>query len=807
MDQTQQSDFLRKLDSVSPVMRTDQPSSVPSGGESNFLRNLEAATSPQSQVRTTPSRLSDVAGKAAPERSTRPQAPAVPEEEKTWSETLSGAKEQFFPSVKRMAGDIIHAVTHPVETGTAIGQLGSGLYSKAEGALGAAQDPKEKAQKEALLDAFVNEYVTKYGSVKGVKRAIETDPASVLADLSLFVTGGTSAAARATGIAGKTTGMAGAAAKALERTGQAAQYLDPLYSSVAIPAITARKIVGPTTALAQKLFAGESYSSYRKAAEAGFSAPKIDREAFVSHLTGKADEAEIVNSVRAAFGKMQKERSDNFFKSMEDAYSGNIPNTQYGLIDKALDDARKMVYNIGASGASMEKYQNSARLLGELENVVNFYKSNSADPAFGSLKGAHELKVTIGDRMNNYGDSISRKIGQGVYNAVRDTIAADPKIGPKYMKTMEAYGKTSDDLAEISGALGLGRRTLKSTSLKKILSAKDNQTKLALIDELAKRDSRIPFMIAGNELHDWLPGGLRQAILGTASLGHFGILGPLGAAVAIPAQAALHSPRVMANLSYTAGRLGAGARAATSPAARAALYGATAPQRTIGEPIEEPSLRKYLETIGMVESAGDTRAVNRMSNARGRYQFMPETWENIRKNIPGLPSDPTAATAEQQFQAAAWLTNQNRDALERITGRKPTYADLGLAHYFGAAGAAALMRLDQNTRFADLPEDFWRRLGAKFTNSKLLEQNPNLKNQTVRGIRKFYEDKMRGASLASGGRVARASGGRIVHEDAAEKLIRAAEIAKKSIGKQTETILEKPDEHVVQALAVANRHI
>ena len=60
---------------------------------------------------------------------------------------------------------------------------------------------------------------------------------------------------------------------------------------------------------------------------------------------------------------------------------------------------------------------------------------------------------------------------------------------------------------------------------------------------------------------------------------------------------------------------------------------------------------------------------------------------------------------------------------------------------------------------------------------------------------------------ASGGRVARASGGRIVHEDAAEKLIRAAEIAKNSIGKQTETILEKPDEHVVQALAVANRHI
>lgn len=60
---------------------------------------------------------------------------------------------------------------------------------------------------------------------------------------------------------------------------------------------------------------------------------------------------------------------------------------------------------------------------------------------------------------------------------------------------------------------------------------------------------------------------------------------------------------------------------------------------------------------------------------------------------------------------------------------------------------------------------------------------------------------------ADGGRVARASGGRIMHEDASDKLIRAVEIARKGIGKQTEEILNKPDEHVVQALAVANRHI
>jgi hypothetical protein len=56
-------------------------------------------------------------------------------------------------------------------------------------------------------------------------------------------------------------------------------------------------------------------------------------------------------------------------------------------------------------------------------------------------------------------------------------------------------------------------------------------------------------------------------------------------------------------------------------------------------------------------------------------------------------------------------------------------------------------------------------------------------------------------------RTERKSGGRVDAKAAAEKLIRAAEIAKKNIGKQTETILDAPDEHVVQALAVANRQI
>ena len=64
-----------------------------------------------------------------------------------------------------------------------------------------------------------------------------------------------------------------------------------------------------------------------------------------------------------------------------------------------------------------------------------------------------------------------------------------------------------------------------------------------------------------------------------------------------------------------------------------------------------------------------------------------------------------------------------------------------------------------------------------------------------------------GAPRASGGRVGRASGGRLAAPVTAERLMRAAHAAKLKINKTTEQILDQPDETVVKALDIANRHI
>jgi hypothetical protein len=67
---------------------------------------------------------------------------------------------------------------------------------------------------------------------------------------------------------------------------------------------------------------------------------------------------------------------------------------------------------------------------------------------------------------------------------------------------------------------------------------------------------------------------------------------------------------------------------------------------------------------------------------------------------------------------------------------------------------------------------------------------------------------LEGVQQAAGGRIGRKAGGRVGDPgSAAEKLILAAERAKKSQGNATSALLQMPDEAITKALAVANEHI
>ncbi|MEJ6845193.1 transglycosylase SLT domain-containing protein [Sinorhizobium fredii] len=99
-----------------------------------------------------------------------------------------------------------------------------------------------------------------------------------------------------------------------------------------------------------------------------------------------------------------------------------------------------------------------------------------------------------------------------------------------------------------------------------------------------------------------------------------------------------------------------------------------------------------LLTIAWIESRGNPNAKNPNSSAGGLFQFIDSTARGY-----GLQNkfDPAQAA-----DAAARLTRDNSEALEKVLGRKPTTGELYLAHQQGIGGATKLLS-NPNARAVD----------------------------------------------------------------------------------------------------------
>jgi len=89
---------------------------------------------------------------------------------------LGVAAGNIIPSLKKNLGDLISAVTSPIETGRGLLSTGFGAMSKA-GVPGL-------SEYEPYADAVVDMIINRYGSVENAYNSIETDPVGVLMDFS-----------------------------------------------------------------------------------------------------------------------------------------------------------------------------------------------------------------------------------------------------------------------------------------------------------------------------------------------------------------------------------------------------------------------------------------------------------------------------------------------------------------------------------------------------------------------------------------------------------------------------------------------
>lgn len=94
----------------------------------------------------------------------------------------------------------------------------------------------------------------------------------------------------------------------------------------------------------------------------------------------------------------------------------------------------------------------------------------------------------------------------------------------------------------------------------------------------------------------------------------------------------------------------------------------------------------FLTTTAAIETGGtfDPQSINANSGAAGMFQITPTTARSLGVKDPHNPEEAADATAR--------LAMQNGKTLRNELGRKPSDAELYLAHQQGAGGAAALLK-------------------------------------------------------------------------------------------------------------------
>ncbi|WP_426418474.1 hypothetical protein [Bradyrhizobium genosp. A] len=451
----------------------------------------------------------------------------------SWSDVGSQALRNTPASAVQFGHDIIQPFIHPVDTATNLKNLGLGVLDKA--GLGSG----EHAQ---YADAVGRFYADRYGGVENVKRAFANDPVGVLGDLSILLTGGESALARAPGIVGKAGEIAGAAGRAIDPINNAARAGSAL-----------AKGAGYVGAEGLGLTTGVGAEPIRLAARSGYEGGEAG-SAFRENMRGQAPMGEAVDDARKAVGQMRQERGNAYRQAMQD-----IGMDRTILNFDEVDDAMRKAGGVNTfKGQDISPSTQSIRH--QLADVIDEWRS--LDPAeYHTAEGFDALKQKVGSIRDatQYGTP-ERLVADRAYQGIRRTIVDQ---APDYAKAMNAYQEASDLIKEMEKTLSINPKASVDTTLRKLQSVlRDNVTtaygrRAELADYLVNAGApRLMEKLAGQSLGSWMPRGWGRLVateLPAMAAGALGA-GTAGAGAGALATLPAMSPRLVGEAAHGAGR-------------------------------------------------------------------------------------------------------------------------------------------------------------------------------------------------------------------------------------------------------------
>ena len=174
----------------------------------------------------------------------------------TWGDVGKSALQRFPESAGNIISGAVETIAHPIDTATNIKDI-------AVGGLSSDATPEQKQKFNSVVDF----YKDRYGSEEGFKKALATDPAGVLSDVSTIATGG---------------GALMSKVPQLAKAGAIASKVGAVTNPLALPQAAISKATG-AIAPAFGVSTGTGEATIQKAYEAG-KAGGEKLKAFLSHL-------------------------------------------------------------------------------------------------------------------------------------------------------------------------------------------------------------------------------------------------------------------------------------------------------------------------------------------------------------------------------------------------------------------------------------------------------------------------------------------------------------------------------------------
>lgn len=476
------------------------------------------------------------------------------------SEALSRGAANIPSSAGKYASDIGHAVMHPIDTISAMGDLGAGALREGARAvlptgvfntldsLGS-QEAANRASDTAT--AVGRMYKDRYGSWDGFKRAVAEDPVGVAADISVPVTLGGN-------LISKAPGVVGSIGRGITTVGR---NMDPITATGNVLKTGGRGIaaLGGWASGVGDAPLEEAYKARR--------AGGIREQAFLDNMrSGGAASADVVDEATRNLDAFDQRFKSEYARGIQSTRNSTAA-VDWTPIRQAVNDA---TLSLTTTGGKFYGGEAARRTINKIHNLIYEYRTN---PSLQTPEALDALKQEISDMQVTLGPSVPRSVGQAnrVATQVADAIRQElVRLDPNYATTMAKYAEGKRLSEEIQRALSLNDKASVDTTLRKLQSTMRNnvQTNYGYRGDLLNAidpDQTLRAALAGQALNTWGPRGIARAGGAAAIPAAVAYMtSNPGMVAAVGASAPLASPRVVGEV---AGLLGAGARKADEFAA------------------------------------------------------------------------------------------------------------------------------------------------------------------------------------------------------------------------------------------------